>query len=49
MNGLGIDSGVRQGRIMSSWPFKVYMEVGMKDMKIWMGRRGERFLEEGIE
>ena len=30
---LRIDSGVRQGCIMSSWLFNVYLEAGMKEMK----------------
>ena len=36
-----IDSGVRQGCIMSPWLFNVYMDAVMKEMKIDMGRRGE--------
>ena len=44
-----IDSGVRQGCIMSPWLFNVYMGGGMKDAKIGMGRRGVSFLEDGRE
>ena len=33
---LRIDSGVRQGRIMSLWPFNVYMDTGMKKVKMGM-------------
>ena len=36
-----IDSGVRQGCILSPWLFNVHMDVVMKDVKIGMGRRGE--------
>ena len=42
-----IDSGFREGCIMSPWWFKVYMDPVMKEMKMGMGRRGMRFLEEG--
>ena len=31
-----IDSGLRQGWIMSSWLFNVYMTVVMKEVKIGM-------------
>ena len=41
-----IDSGVRQGCIMSPWIFNVYMDAVMKEVKMGMGRRGVRFLEE---
>ena len=41
-----IDSRVRQGCIMSSWLFNVYMDAVMKDVKMGMGRRGVRFMEE---
>ena len=44
-----IDSGVRQGCILSPWLLNVYMDVGMKDVKIGMGRMGVSFLEEGRE
>ena len=33
---LRIDSGVRQGRIMSLWLFNVYMDTGMKKVKMDM-------------
>ena len=36
-----IDSGVRQGCIMSPWLFNVYMDGVMKEVKMEMGRRGE--------
>ena len=39
-----INSGVRQGCIMSPWLFNVYMDIVMK-----MERRGVRFQEEGRE
>ena len=35
-----IDSGVRQGYIMSPWLFNVYMDGVMKELKMRMGRRG---------
>ena len=41
-----IYSGVRQGCIMSHWLFNVYLD-GV--MKVGMGRRGVRFLEDGRE
>ena len=34
-----IDSGVRQGCIMSPWLFNVYMDGVMKKVKMGMGRR----------
>ena len=40
-----IESGVRQGCIMSPWLFNVYM----KDVKMGMGRRGVSFLEDGLD
>ena len=43
-----IDSGVRQWCIMSPWLFNVYMDAVM-ELKIWMGRKGVRFKEEGRE
>ena len=44
-----IDSGVRQGCIMSPWIFNVYTDVVIKEVKMGMGRRGVRFQEEGRE
>ena len=44
-----IDSGVRQGCIMSPWLFNVYMDAVMKEVKMRMGKRGVRFVEEGRE
>ena len=41
-----IDSGVRQGCIISPWQFNVYMHKVMK-VKMEMGRRGVSFLEDG--
>ena len=41
-----IDSGVRQGCIVSPWLFNVYMNAVMKE-KVGMERREVRFLEEG--
>ena len=43
------NSGVRQGCIMAPWLFNVYMDAVMEDVKIGMGRKGVRFLEEGRE
>ena len=34
---------------MSPWLFNVYMDKVIKEMKMGMGRRGVRFLEEGRE
>ena len=34
---------------MSLWLFSVYMDAVMKEVKMGMGRRGVRFLEEGGE
>ena len=44
-----IDSGARQRCIISTWLFNVYMDTVIKEVKIGMGRRGVRFLEEGRE
>ena len=44
-----IDSGMRQGCIISPWLFNLYMDAVMKEMKRGMERRGVRFLEEGRE
>ena len=42
-----IGSGVKQGSIMSPWLFNVIMDGVMKDVKLGMGRKGVRFLEDG--
>ena len=34
---------------MSPWLFNVYMDAVMKEVKMGMGRRGMRFMEEGRE
>ena len=44
-----IDSGVRQGCIMSPCPFNVYMDIVLKEVKMGKGRRGVSFLEDGRE
>ena len=44
-----IDSGVRQGCIMSPWLLNVYMGVVIKEVKMRLRRMGVRFLEEGRE
>ena len=44
-----IHSGVRQGCIMSPWQFNVYMNGVMNEVKIEMGRKGMRFVEDGGE
>ena len=44
-----IDSGVRQGCIISPWFFNVYMDAVMKEVKLGMGRRGMKFLEKERE
>ena len=41
-----IDSGVREGCIMSTWLFNVYINAVMKEVKIGMRRREVKFLEE---
>ena len=43
-----IDSGVRQGCIMSPWLFRLYVDALMKEVGMGMGRRGVRFQSEGI-
>ena len=43
-----VDSGVRQGCFMSSCLFIVYMD-GEMEVKMGMGKRGVRFLEDGRE
>ena len=42
----GVDSGVRQGCIMSPWLLNVYIDSVM-EVKMGMGKRSERFLEDG--
>ena len=44
-----MDSGVRQGCIISPWLFNVYMDGVMKEVKMGMGRRGVSFLEDRRE
>ena len=44
-----IDSGLRQGCIMSPWLFNVYMDRVMKEVKTGMGRREVSFLEDERE
>ena len=41
-----INSGMRQGCIMSPGLFNAYMDGVMKAVKMEMGRRGMRFLED---
>ena len=41
-----IDTWVRQGCIISSWLFSVYMDAVMKEGKMGMERRRVRFLED---
>ena len=33
-----IESGVKQGCVMSPWLFSVYMDIMMKEMKVLLGR-----------
>ena len=44
-----INSGMRQGCIMSPWLLNGYIDAVMKEVKIGMGRRGVRFMEEEKE
>ena len=44
-----IDSGVRQGCIMSLLLFTVYIDAVMKEVKRGMGRRKVKFMEEEEE
>ena len=44
-----IDSEVRQGGIMSPWLFNVYMDAVLKKVKMGMGMKGVRFLEDDRE
>ena len=41
-----IDCGVRQGYVMFSSLFNAYMDAVMKEVKMGMGRRGMKFLED---
>ena len=44
-----IDSRVRPGCIMSPLLFNVYIDGGMKEVKMGVGRRGVSFLEDERE
>ena len=44
-----IDSGVRQGRIMSPFLFMVYMDGVMQEVKMGFRRGGLNFMEDGRE
>ena len=44
-----IDSRLRQGCIIFPWLFNVYMDAIMKEVKMGMGKRGVRFMEDGRE
>ena len=44
-----VDSVMREGCIMSTWLFNVYMDGVMKEVKMEIGRRGASFLEDGRE
>ena len=46
-----IENGVKQGCIMSPWLFNEYVDAGMKEVKMEIGRIGMRFLEgeRGVE
>ena len=44
-----INSSLRQGCIMSPWLFNVYMDGVMKEVKMGMGCREVRFMEDGSE
>ena len=41
-----LDSGVRQGCIISPWVLNVYMKAVMEEVKMGMGRMGVRFVED---
>ena len=43
-----IDSGVRQGCIKSTCLFNVYMDGEMKEVRMWMGRRGVNGVDEEL-
>ena len=44
-----MESGVRQGCVMFLWLFNLYMDGVMEEVKMGMGRRGVRLLEDGRE
>ena len=44
-----VDSGVKQGCIMSPWLFNVYMDEVMKEVKMKMEEREEREIPGGWE
>ena len=44
-----IDSGVGQWCIISPWLFNVYLDGEMKEVKMGMGRRGVRFIDDERE
>ena len=44
-----IDSGMRQGCVMSPWLFILYIDAVMKKVKMRMGRMGVRLLEKRRE
>jgi hypothetical protein len=44
-----IESGVRQGCVMSPWLFNLYMDGVMKELLVGMGREGVRMVENGRE
>ena len=44
-----VDSGMRQGCVMSPCLFNVYMDGVMIEVKMGMKKRGVRFMEEGRE
>ena len=46
---LKINSGMRQGCIISSWLFNVYIDAVMKDVKMGIRKKEVRFQEEARE
>jgi hypothetical protein len=44
-----IESGVRQGCVMSPWLFNLYMDGVMKELMVGMGNEGVRMMENGRE